>query len=142
MMTERLGFTVRAAVTTFASLVLAHNLIFIAGYGSRFGSVLVHTGHDHGWTVGTAMPGLSVLASAAYPNAVAIILAVALGISMVAALLGWRSSVLIARIQAARSAGPAAAPLSLRRDEPIDRRRGSILGRRLAGRAPPLTLAS
>jgi hypothetical protein len=216
MMTERFGFTVRAAVTTFASLVLAHNLIFIAGYGSRFGSVMTHTGHDHGWTVaalssialatclliaavrrlqqlrhaargasaqslpdepgirafairwlgwwialslvttllfalqenlelgsvGTAMPGLSVLASAAYPNAVAIILAVALGISMVAALLGWRSSVLTARIQAARSEGPAAAPLSLRRDEPIDRRWGSILGRRLAIRAPPLTLAS
>jgi len=216
MMTERLGFTVRAAVTTFASLVLAHNLIFIAGYGSRFGSVMAYTGHDHGWTVaavssialaasllvvgvrrlqqlrrtargaglpslpnepglrafgtrwlgwwialslattllfavqenlelgsvGTAMPGLSVLASAAYPNAVAIILAVALGISMVAALLGWRSSVLIARIQAARSETPAAAALSLPPCEPIDRRLGSILGRRLAVRAPPLTLAS
>jgi hypothetical protein len=60
---------------------------------------------------------------------------------MVAALLGWRSSVLSARIQAARSDAPAVAP-PLRRDEPIDRRRGSILGRRLAGRAPPLTLAS
>jgi hypothetical protein len=216
MMTERLAFMVRAAVTALASLVLAHNLIFIAGYGPRFGIVMAHTGHDHGWTIaaltsiglaasllgvtlgrlwqlrrsargarattlsgepglgvfatrwlawwialtlvtaslfvlqenlelvsiGNAMPGMGILASAAFPNAIVIILVVALGISLVAALLGWRTSVLIARIQAARSeTRPGTAP-ELGRNEPIDRRRGSILGRRLAGRAPPLTLAS
>jgi hypothetical protein len=217
MMTERVAFKIRAAVTAFASLVLAHNLIFIAGYGSRFGTVMAHTGHDHGWTiaaltsiglaasllgvtlgrlwqlrrsargagatslsgepglrafatrwlgwwialalvttslfvvqenlelasVGAALPGLGVLASAAYPNAMPIILTVALAISMVAALLGWRSSVLIARIQAVRSDTPRTGPApALRPREPIDRRRGSILGSRLAGRAPPVALAS
>lgn len=211
-MTGRTGFMVRAAVTALASLVLAHNLIFIAGYGSRFGAVMAHTGHDHGWTVAaltsiglavcllavalrrlqelrrtalgfgamrlptepglrtfasrwlgwwialtlvtavlfvlqenlehahvaTALPGFAVLASDAYPNAIAIILAVALGISLVAALLGWRSSVLTARIEAARPRARAGAARSFRRPEAVDRRQGSILGRRLAGRAPPL----
>jgi len=216
MMTGRIGFTVRATVTALASLVLAHNLIFIAGYGSRFGAALAQTGHDHGWTVaaltsiglavsllavalqrlqqlrrtargagairlptepglrafarrwlawwialtlvtavlfviqenlehahiGTALPGLAVLASDAYPNAIAIILAVALGISLVAALLGWRSSVLVARIAAMRPKARSEAAQSLGRPDPVDRRQGSILGRRLAGRAPPFVLAS
>jgi hypothetical protein len=211
-MTGRIGFTVRVAVTALASLVLAHNLIFIAGYGSRFGAALAHTGHDHGWTVaaltsiglavcllavamrhlqqlrrmargagatrlptepglrafasrwlawwialtfvtallfviqenlehahiGTALPGLAVLASNAYPNAIAIILAVALGISLVAALLGWRSDVLIARMNAERPWARTGTGQSFRGPEPVDRRPGSILGRRLAGRAPPL----
>lgn len=215
-MTERTGFVVRAVVTALASLGLAHNLIFIAGYGSRFGAVMEHTGHDHGWTVaaltsiglavslllialrrlyelrraarmpgvetlpnepglrafagrwltwwlaltlvtallfvlqenlelasiGSSLPGLGILASAAYPHAIVIIPLVALGISLVAALLGWRTSVLIARIRAARPEtrpDPAGAP---GRAEPIDLRPASILGRRLAGRAPPLTLTS
>ena len=216
MMTGRIGFTVRATVTALASLVLAHNLIFIAGNGSRFGAALAQTGHDHGWTVaaltsiglavsllavalrrlqqlrrtargagairlptepglrafarrwlawwialtlvtavlfviqenlehahiGTALPGLAVLASDAYPNAIAIILAVALGISLVAALLGWRSSVLVARIAAMRPKARSEAAQSLGRPDPVDRRQGSILGRRLAGRAPPFVLAS
>ena len=216
MMTGRIGFTVRATVTALASLVLAHNLIFIAGNGSRFGAALAQTGHDHGWSVaaltsiglavsllavalrrlqqlrrtargagairlptepglrafarrwlawwialtlvtavlfviqenlehahiGTALPGLAVLASDAYPNAIAIILAVALGISLVAALLGWRSSVLVARIAAMRPKARSEAAQSLGRPDPVDRRQGSILGRRLAGRAPPFVLAS
>ena len=207
---------VRAAVTALASLVLAHNLIFIAGYGSRFGAVMEHTGHDHGWTiaaftsiglaaslllialrrlsqlrraartpgvetlpdepglpafagrwlswwlaltlvtaalfvlqenlelasVGSALPGLGILSSAAYPHAIVIIPLVALGISLVAALLGWRTSVLIARIQAARHEARSARAQPLGLTEPIDLRPGSILGRRLAGRAPPLTLTS
>ena len=215
MMTWRIGCMVRATVTALASLVLGHNLIFIAGYGSRFPAVLAHTGHDHGWTVaaltsiglalsllviamrrlqqlrrmardarasrlasepglrafgrrwlgwwmaltlvtavlfvlqeniehariGSALPGLEVLWSTAYPSAIAIIVAVALGISLVAALLGWRSSVLIARIEAARPKASRAATPSLPPTEPIDRRKGSILGRRLAGRAPPLAPA-
>lgn len=216
MMTGRTGFTVRAAVTAIASLVLAHNLIFIAGYGSRFGMALAHTGHDHGWTVAAltsiglavtllvvalarlqqlrrtaraagairlptepglrafasrwlawwialtvvtavlfvlqenlehahisaALPGLAVLASDAYPNAIAIILAVALGISLVAALLGWKLSLLIARIAAVRPRARTAAAQSFRGSDPVDRRRGSVLGRRLAGRAPPPALAA
>ena len=215
-MTERTGLIVRAVVTALASLVLAHNLIFIAGYGSRFGAVMQHTGHDHGWTIaaltstglaaslllialrrlsqlrraarmpgvetladepglrafarrwlswwlaltlvtavlfviqenlelasiGSALPGLGILTSTAYPHGIVIIPLVALGISLVAALLGWRTSVLIARILAARSEARPAAGQPLGRPEPIDLRPGSILGRRLAGRAPPFTLTS
>jgi hypothetical protein len=216
MMTGRMHFTIRVAVTALASLVLSHSLIFLAGYGPRFGVVLAHTGHDHGWTlavatsialagsmlgvavgrllqlrrtarragavslptepglrafagrwlawwialaaitaflfvvqenfelssVGASLPGIGILTSAAYPNAIAIIVAVALGISLVAALLGWRSSVLAARIEAVRSETRMAAAPTFRLRSPIDRRPGSILGRRLAGRAPPLPLAS
>jgi len=215
-MTVRMGFTIRAAVTALASLVLAHSLIFLAGYGPRFGAVMQHTGHDHGWTlavalsiglagsmlgvavgrlvqlrrtarragavsqptepglrafatrwlawwialaaitallfavqenlelsgVGATLPGMAILTSAAYPNAILIILAVALGISLVAALLGWRASVLAARIEAARSRSRNHTAPASRPYEPIDLRPGSILGRRLAGRAPPLAPAS
>jgi hypothetical protein len=215
-MTARMGFIVRAAVTALASLVLAHNLIFIAGYGSRFGAAMARTGHDHGWTlaaatgiflagsmlgtavgrllqlrraahragavslptepglrvfairwlawwialtaitavlfvleenfelsrVGASLPGIGVLTSAAYPNAIAIIVAVALGISLVAALLGWRASVLTARIEAAGSPLRTSAAPALHPRGPVDLRQGSLLGRRLAGRAPPLIPAS
>jgi hypothetical protein len=215
-MTVRMRFTIRAAVTALASLVLAHSVIFLAGYGSRFSAAMVHTGHDHGWAlaavtsiglagsmlgvavgrllqlrrtarmagavsqpsepglrafgtrwllwwigltattallfvleenfelsrVGASLPGIGILTSAAYPNAIAIIVVVALGISLVAALLGWRSSVLVARIEAIRSEIQTAAAPSFHLRSPIDRRPGSNLGRRLAGRAPPVAPAS
>jgi hypothetical protein len=215
-MTARMGFTVRAAVTAVASMVLAHNLIFIAGYGSRFGAAMARTGHDHGWTlaaataiglagmmlgiavsrllhlrraarragavklptepglrgfairwlawwialtamtavlfvleenfelsgVGASLPGTGVLTSATYPNAIAIIVLVALGISLVAALLGWRTRVLTARIEAAGSPLRTSAAPALHPRGPVDLRQGSLLGRRLAGRAPPLIPAS
>jgi len=214
-MTARMGATVRAAATALAGLVLAHNLIFLAGYGARFGQALAHTGHNDAWTLavivsltlGSAilaaalwrvrglrrealnaganrlptepdahaflrrwlgwwialaltiavlfvvqenmelaridrpMPGIGILASAAYPHSIAIIAAVALVVSLVAALLGWKIEILMARLRALTSTSPRTAVSAIPPDDMIERRRGSILGRRLAGRAPPLEFA-
>ena len=43
------GFAV-AAVLQLVALVLAHELVFLARYGSRFGEILVHTGHGETWS--------------------------------------------------------------------------------------------
>jgi hypothetical protein len=213
-MTGRVWFAVRAIAMMLAALVLAHDVIFLAGYRAHFEAAMTSMGHDHGWriaalvsmalagsllvvgtmrlfqlrraakdagagrlltepdrrafvwrwlawwvalTLATAvlfvleenlevarvhrtLPGISVLASAAYPNAVAIIAIVALVVSLVAAILGWHAAVLIARIGAARSSLQGDTPPAFPAIEPIDRHAGSILGRRLAGRAPPLAV--
>ena len=55
-----------------------------------------------------------------------------------AALFGWKLDLLIARIRAARSQSRAGAVPAFLPSDPPDRR-GSILGRRMAGRAPPLS---
>ena len=210
-MTGGVGFTVRAAALAFATLVLAHTLIFLAGYGATYGAAMAQTGHDHGWTiavvtaltlggavlataawrllhlrrlardagahplkvepgasallrrwlawwlaltvaaavlfviqenlelhrVGAHLLGVGVLASPVYPGATAIIAAVALVVSLLASLLGWKLDLLIARIGAIRPDDRAAALPIIGRAAPIDRRLGSLLGRRLAGRAPP-----
>ena len=215
-MTGRIGFVVRTAAATLAALVLAHSLIFLAGYGAAFGDVLSHTGHDHGWTVaalatlmlggslfavaawrvrflwrmaeeadagplsnepgrwafvrrwlawwlvlafatavlfviqenvehsrvGLDLPGFGVLVSATYPGAAAIIAAVALGVSFLATLLGWKLELLTARLLAASSRARRGLANVVLRPELVDRLPGSILGRRLAGRAPPISLAS
>lgn len=86
------------------------------------------------------LPGIRVLASGAYPGAVAIIAVVALVVSLLASLLGWESDLLEARIRAAGQLVRNERGASARIDV-IDRRPGSILGRGLAGRAPPLSLA-
>jgi hypothetical protein len=215
-MTGRIGGLVRAAVTTLTALVLAHNLVFLAGYGEEFGDVMARTGHDHGWTVtvvvslllglallagaiwrlhqlrrvaqsvgathapiepdrsaflrrwlrrgialslavaalfvlqenvelarvGQHQQGIGVLASAAYPNAVLIIAAVAMAVSFVTVLLGWKIDLVLARIRAVQSpprarSAPALGPVGW-----VAARPSSILGNRLASRAPPMGLAS
>jgi hypothetical protein len=210
-MTARVGVFVRGALTALTALVLAHNLIFLAGYGDEFGDVMARTGHDHGWTitvvvslllglallagavwrlrqlrsiarslgathmptepgrgaflrrwtgswialsivvaalfvlqenrelasVGQHQPGIGVLTSAAYPNALLIIAAVAMAVSFVAVLLGWKIDLVIARIVAMRGVAPGASEPVFRPRERINRRRRSILGGRRAGRAPP-----
>lgn len=90
--------------------------------------------------VGARLPGIGVLFSATYPATLAILAAVTLGVSLIAALLGWKLDLWIARIQAARPDGRFQ-EVRFGAFEPIDRRRGSILGRRLAGRAPPAASA-
>jgi uncharacterized membrane protein len=90
--------------------------------------------------IGDQLPGIRVLASAAYPGAAGIIAAVTLVVSLLGALLGWEVDLLEGRIRAARYQMHVGlttiAPIDV-----IDRRQGSILGRGLAGRAPPLSLA-
>jgi hypothetical protein len=50
-MTSRAAHAVQGATIAIVALVLAHNLIFLAGYGAGMGQALAHTGHDDGWTV-------------------------------------------------------------------------------------------
>ncbi|MEO8251627.1 MAG: hypothetical protein ABI978_00200 [Chloroflexota bacterium] len=214
-MTGRIGFAVRAAATVLVALVLAHSLIFLAGYGAAFGHAMADTGHDDRWTsaavsclalgvglllaaayrlrqlrrianesgarrlptepdgrvflrrwiawwfamtlaaavlfmlqenlelarIGVPLPGIGVLLSAIYPNAFAIIVVVSLGVSLVAALFSWELELLISRIRAVQPQGRPRAIRRFGRVDLIDRRPGSILGRRLAVRAPPSMVA-
>ena len=91
--------------------------------------------------VGEALPGLSTLGSAQYPNAIWIIALVAFGVGLVGALFGWRFERLVARIRSARPARRAVAPAP-RALFDVDRRPLSILGSGLAGRAPPADAAT
>jgi hypothetical protein len=211
----RVGGTLRGLATALIGLVLAHNLIFLAGYGARFGDVMAYTGHDHGWTiavagslllglalllgaawrllqlrrlarsigathapvepdrsafvrrfigcwlalslsvatlfvlqenlelarVGQPQPGIALLASAAYPNALLIIAVVAMAVSFVAVLLGWKINLVIARIRAMQRRPQASTGLAFTPIEWVAPRLSSILGRRLASRAPPIRFA-
>ncbi|HET7182812.1 MAG TPA: hypothetical protein VFI15_11320, partial [Candidatus Limnocylindrales bacterium] len=60
----RLGVIVVAAIVQLATLVLAHNLVYLARYGSRFNEELVHSGHGDGWKAAAATSiGLSAIAA-------------------------------------------------------------------------------
>jgi hypothetical protein len=86
---------------------------------------------------GAALPGLAVLGSTGYPDALVVIAAVALVVAFVGALIRWRRDLLVARIAAAlrrvrgrpiRSPRPTSGDLA---------HRWAIIGRGLAVRAPP-----
>lgn len=49
-MAPRFGRLATAALLQLAALVLAHQLVYLARYGSRFGEALVHAGHGDAWT--------------------------------------------------------------------------------------------
>jgi hypothetical protein len=49
-MAHRLVRFAAAAALQLVALVLAHELVFLARYGSRFGEALVHSGHGEAWT--------------------------------------------------------------------------------------------
>jgi hypothetical protein len=86
---------------------------------------------------GEALPGLGVLGSSEYPNALLVIAGVALVVALVGTLIRWRRAILIARFAAARR--PRLRPASRARPACADpdRQPGTILGRALAVRAPP-----
>ena len=50
-MSGRVWFAVRAIAMVLAALVLAHNVIFLAGYRAHFQAAMTSMGHDHGWTI-------------------------------------------------------------------------------------------
>ena len=213
-MASRLAALVPAVVMSLVALVVAHNLVFLAGYGAAFGEALAHTGHDHGWSaavfivltgglgclivalwqlrrltglardaavagrlsagslsrgsivrrwlrlalrlafvtavlfvlqenvehlsIGKSLPGLGVLLSPEYPNAIAIIAAVALAVALVGALFGWRFELLAARIRAVRARHRAPTRARPRVPLEVDHRPSTLLGPGLAVRAPPL----
>jgi hypothetical protein len=220
-MAPRFARFATAAVLQLVALVLAHDLVFLARYGSRFGEALVHSGHGEAWSAavmtsaglaialaaagvfrlarlgllvhqrgrvhldpaaarsldarsllrgwlrlalriailstvlltiqenvehwstGQGLPGLGILLSAEYPDALSITIAVAFAVSLVAALLEWRRRVLLARLRAARAHLPRAI-------EPAPARPGvlarlpveSVLGCGSALRAPPLVVVT
>jgi hypothetical protein len=49
-MAHRIARFGTAAALQLVALVLAHELVFLARYGSRFGEALVHSGHGEAWT--------------------------------------------------------------------------------------------
>ncbi len=202
----RLTFVGMVAV----AFVLAHDLIFIAAYGSGYQAALLRTGHGAVWEpavlsvlvlgasllaialwrlhrlgilarsadrtslapalrsvpgrvarlwlwlttstivlfvleenverarMGAALPGLGVLASSAYPNALLTIAIVSFSVALVGALIRWRRDILVARLNTGRRRWPTVrgeTPRPWPRRSPLWH--GSILGRSLAGRAPP-----
>jgi hypothetical protein len=48
-MTRRIGGLVAAGIVQLVALVLAHDLVFLARYGSRYNEELVHSGHAGTW---------------------------------------------------------------------------------------------
>jgi hypothetical protein len=93
------------------------------------------------WSVGVALPGLGVLASSGTVGPIPVFLLVSLAIAAVASLFRWGIATLEARVEAARTLWPApsarrAYSASVSSDLPS----ASILGRNLAGRAPPSPL--
>ena len=49
-MRRRMTGLVAAAALHAVALVLAHELVYLSRYGSRFGEALVHSGHGSGWS--------------------------------------------------------------------------------------------
>jgi hypothetical protein len=82
--------------------------------------------------IGLPLPGIGVIAAAG-----PIFAAVALALAILAALYGWRRDLLMSRLAAARLGWRRPTTLRHPRLPWVDRRPGSIVGRRLAGRAPP-----
>jgi hypothetical protein len=67
-MPRRLAAFLAAAALQVVALVLAHELVFLARYGSRYGEALVHAGHGETWSaaVSTSLflaAGLAALAA-------------------------------------------------------------------------------
>jgi len=207
-----------AGVLQLGALVLAHQLVYLARYGSLYGEALVHAGHGAAWNAavltslllaaglvglglarlhrlgvlardasaasdgrrgqlpgrallgaflplaprvavlqlvllstqeniehaltGQPVPGPGILFSPEYAGGAWIAIAVALVVSVVAALFTWRRDVLLARLRAARAALPrtsASAPRTgVAARHPVE----SILGRQSALRAPPALAGS
>jgi hypothetical protein len=53
-MRGRLATTIGVIASTAIALVLAHDLAFLARYGSAFGEALAHAGHGPAWTAAVA----------------------------------------------------------------------------------------
>ena len=217
-MAPRIARLASSAALQLTALVLAHQLVYLARYGSRYGEVLAHSGHGGAWSaavftslvlaaglvalglgrlhrlgvlvrgailvstcratlprrallrayfrvaprvallqlialslqenveraaIGQPIPGAGILFSPEYAGGAWIAIAVALGVSLVAALFTWRRDVLLARLRAAREAQPRVRVATPRRPGVLVRRPvESIIGRRSALRAPPALAGS
>ena len=218
-MAPRIRGLATAGVLQLGALVLAHQLVYLARYGSLYGEALVHAGHGDAWNaavltslllaaglvglglarlhqlgvlvrrapesggrprgalpgrallgaflrlaprvavlqlvllttqeniehaaMGQPVPGAGILLSPEYAGGAWIAIAVALVVSLVAALFTWRRDVLLARLRAARAAMPRASASAPRRTGVEGRHPvASVLGRLSALRAPPALAGS
>lgn len=87
-------------------------------------------------STGASLPGLRVL-EGEHAMAVPILLAVSLLVAAVAALVGWRREVILARLHAAANRRPRKSATTLRPATPSDRPTGITGGCRNGVRAPP-----
>ena len=93
------------------------------------------------WSAGVDLPGVGVLASPGYLGPIPVFLLVSLAVALVAALFRWGIETLEARARATRHLRPMPStfrPPRFRVDSELPV--ASILGRNLAGRAPPAPL--
>lgn len=90
------------------------------------------------WNAGLSLPGLGVLGAADYVSPLPVFALVSLFVAAVAALFRWGVTTLEARIAAGQTPGrlPVSSAQRRLRTDP-ERPATSILGRNLAGRAPP-----
>jgi hypothetical protein len=119
----------RALLPLWARLFAISTLLFV-----------LQENYEH-WIAGLNLPGLGVLGSFALIGPILVFLIVSLLIAAVAALFRWGITTLEARIAATRTRlRPTSAPARKRlRADPL-LPASSILGRNLAGRAPPGSL--
>ena len=117
---------VRALLPLWAGLFATSSLLFV-----------VQENFEH-WSAGLGLPGLDVLGSGAYVGPMPVFALVSLFVAAVAALFRWGVRTLEARIAAGRipHLPPSSSPRVRFGPDP-DRHTTSILGRNLAGRAPP-----
>ena len=90
--------------------------------------------------IGLPIPGLAILAGGiGHTSPIFAFLVVAAAVSLVAGLYRWRRDILLARVLANRQVWDPSADARPARPEALPRRRPrSVVGSRLAGRAPPL----
>jgi len=91
--------------------------------------------------VGMPLPGVAIVLGSPHVPTVLVFALVALFVAAFAGLYRWRRDVLAARVVAARARWTERGPVVLPPGRLADRRHPSIVGRRLAGRAPPLSVA-
>ena len=93
------------------------------------------------WSIGQSLPGLAVLESSALVGPVQVFLLVSLAVAAAGALFTWGIAALEALVEAGRTRHPRSEESHRpRRPTGILVRASSLLGRNLAGRAPPFCL--
>jgi hypothetical protein len=87
---------------------------------------------------GLPVPGLTLLAGVGHASPILVFALVAAAVALVAGLYRWRRDILLARLRAERQAWDRSADAHPARPSSLARRRPrSVVGSRLAGRAPP-----
>lgn len=125
----RVGAYVRALLPLWARVFAIAMLLY-----------LVQENYER-WSIGQSLPGLAVLDSSALVGPVQVFLLVSLAVAATGALFSWGIAALEALVEASRTRHPRSEE-SYRPRRPTDIlvRASSLLGRNLAGRAPPLRL--